>query len=74
MWPEAHLKLNPNGVVPTLVHDGKNIDQQEGRTYEYAVKEPGNYRVEAELDIVGEWTPWVYENPIRVTAAAEAGA
>jgi len=66
------LTLRAASPVPcrfTLVHDGKNVEQHEGRTYEYAVKEPGNYRIEAELSIVGEWTPWVYANPIRVTAA-----
>ena len=29
-------------------------------------KGPGKYRVEAELDILGVWTPWVYTNPIEV--------
>jgi hypothetical protein len=50
----------------TLMHDGKQIEQREGRSFEYALKEAGNYRVEAELSIAGEWTPWVYANPIRV--------
>ncbi len=27
---------------------------------------PGRYRLEAELKILGEWTPWVYTNPIRL--------
>lgn len=65
------LALRAASPVPcrfTLLRNGKNVEQREGRTYEFAVKEPGNYRVEAELQIAGEWTPWVYVNPIRVVA------
>ncbi|NUM56230.1 MAG: PHP domain-containing protein [Candidatus Hydrogenedentes bacterium] len=64
------LTLRAASPVPcrfTLVHNGNTVEQKEGRTYEFAVTEPGNYRVEAELSIVGEWTPWAYTNPIRVT-------
>jgi hypothetical protein len=53
-----------------LVHNGKKIEQKEGATFEFTPKEPGKYRIEAELNIVGEWTPWIYANPIEVTPAA----
>ena len=71
------LTLRAESPAPcrfTLIHDGTSIEQREGRTYEYAVKGPGNYRVEAELNIAGEWTPWVYANPIRITAGPQAAS
>ena len=34
--------------------------------FEYAVKEPGPYRLEAWLQLDGEWRPWVFANPIYV--------
>jgi hypothetical protein len=52
-----------------LVRNGQRVFQKETSLFEYAVKEPGKYRVEAELNIVGEWTPWIYGNPIEVVAA-----
>lgn len=56
----------------TLLRNGDVVEQKEGRAYEFAVKDPGIYRVEAELSILDEWTPWVYTNPIRVIAAADS--
>lgn len=58
----------------TVVHDGHAIAEHEGRDYRCPLSEPGNYRVEAELEVLGEWVPWVYTNPIRVVAPAELGA
>ncbi len=51
----------------TLKRDGVQLDQREGRAFEYTAKKPGNYRIEAELNILDEWTPWIYTNPIRIT-------
>ncbi|MFA6245174.1 MAG: hypothetical protein WC655_29795 [Candidatus Hydrogenedentales bacterium] len=65
---------SPYPVRFTLVRDGETVETQEGRTFEFAVKEPGKYRIEAELKIIDEWTPWVYTNPIEVKAAAIAVA
>jgi hypothetical protein len=62
-----------------LVRDGQTVHEARGRTLEYRVHEPGRYRLEAELEIRGVWTPWVYTNPITVVspgldqAAGEAG-
>lgn len=49
-----------------LVRDGKRVAEQTGRTFTFDLSQPGNYRIEAELDVLGEWTPWVYTNPIYV--------
>jgi hypothetical protein len=50
-----------------LMHDGQVVAQQMGNVFQYAPAKPGKYRIEAELDIAGESTPWVYTNPIEVT-------
>jgi hypothetical protein len=34
--------------------------------FEYAVTDPGAYRLEAWLHLDGEWRPWVYANPVYV--------
>jgi len=36
---------------------------------EFVPDQPGKYRVEAELRILDEWVPWVYANPVEITAA-----
>ena len=48
----------------TVVKDGAMVWQREGRSLEWGPPGPGKYRVEAEVWIRGEWTPWVYANPI----------
>ena len=59
----------------TLVRNGETVATQEGKTFEFAVKEPGKYRVEAALPAVWPlssylaWDSWIIANPIEVTAA-----
>lgn len=50
----------------TIVRDGQPVHQAEGRMLEWTPSGPGKYRVEAELKISGEWTPWVYVNPLEL--------
>ena len=41
--------------------------RSEGKAeFEFAVKEPGAYRLEAWLKLDGEWRPWIFANPIYV--------
>jgi hypothetical protein len=66
---EPGLKLQaaaPNHCRFTVVKDGENVTQSEGTELVFAVTQPGKYRVEAELNILGEWTPWIYANPTEV--------
>ena len=53
----------------TVLRHGIQVYQQEGTSLEWKPTETGKYRVEAELNILGEWTPWVYANPLEVVAA-----
>lgn len=50
----------------TVVKDGQLVHTFEGKALEYRPSEPGQYRVELELMVAGEWTPWVYTNRIRL--------
>jgi hypothetical protein len=52
----------------TLVRDGSALERQEGRNGRFVADRPGKYRVEAELQFRGGWVPWVYANPITLTA------
>lgn len=65
----------------TLVRRGDKVAEQDGTTFEYEVKEPGKYRLEAALPMPGEtaiagedflqnMAPWVITNPIEVTSGA----
>lgn len=67
------LKLRAEAPLPcrfTLVCDGNPIDVREGKEFEFEVKKPGKYRVEAALKIVGSWTPWILANPIEISETA----
>lgn len=54
----AHWKLIRNGEV---------CREANGSEFEYAVTEPGNYRVELWLNVAGEDRTWILSNPIYVT-------
>ena len=50
----------------TILKDGQPICRQEGRSAEWPPDGPGKYRVEAELNVLGQWVPWVYANPLQL--------
>ena len=64
------LKLSARLPLPAyvrLLRHGKEIAKSEGRTaFEFAVTEPGAYRLEAWLKLDGEWRPWIFSNPVYV--------
>jgi hypothetical protein len=64
------LKLTAKLPVPAfvrLLRHGKEVATSEGKAeFEYAVKEPGAYRLEAWLKLDGEWRPWILANPVYV--------
>lgn len=62
------LKLtSPVKARFTLLRNGAPVFETESDHFEYAVTEPGVYRLEGHLPVRGEWWPWVYANPIYVT-------
>lgn len=67
---EAGMRLRAAAPLPCrfrLLRDGEAVHAAEGREFDYAPDRPGNYRVECYVSIRGEWVPWIYANPIRVT-------
>ncbi len=67
---EKGMKLRaaaPNACRFKVLKDGAPTGQFEGTELDVDITQPGKYRVETELNILGEWTPWIYTNPIEVT-------
>jgi hypothetical protein len=65
----ARTRLEAHAPIPcrfTLVRDGRVVARERGRAVEWSPVGPGKYRVEAELEVRGEWVPWVYANPIHL--------
>jgi hypothetical protein len=65
----AGTRLRALAPIPgrfTLVKDGAALSTREGRSAEWIADGPGKYRVEVELSILGDWTPWIYANPIQL--------
>lgn len=64
------LKLTAKLPLPAyvrLLRHGVEVATGEGKAdFEFAVKEPGAYRLEAWLKLDGELRPWVFTNPIYV--------
>jgi hypothetical protein len=66
--PGTRLRVaSPHACRFTIVRDGETAHRAAGTELDWAADRPGKYRVEAELDVRGEWTPWVYTNPIELT-------
>src|SRR5207244_3210872 len=64
------LKLMATFPVPAYVRvlrHGVEVARSEGKAeFEFAMREPGVYRLEAFLRLDGEYRPWLYANPIYV--------
>jgi len=61
--------LHARSPIPcrfTVLQNGRRLYQAEGRKLDWPAPIAGKYRVEAELNVCGEWTPWVYANPIEL--------
>lgn len=63
---------SPHACRFSVVHHGQMLYQAEGSEMKWAPPGPGKYRLEAELNILGEWVPWVYTNSLTLLTAAEA--
>jgi len=49
-----------------LIRNGETIGTVTARRLDLEVKESGVYRVEAWLEMDGEWRPWIYSNAIYI--------
>lgn len=67
------LKLQaqaPHNGQWTLIRNGQLVLDAQGDKLDYAVQEPGVYRVEVALSVAGELKPWILSNPIYVRGKA----
>lgn len=62
----------PNRCRFTVRRHGVQVYQEENVGIRWQPTEPGKYRVEAELNVAGTWVPWIYANPIEITAPGVA--
>ena len=60
------LAAAPHRCRFTVLRNGAQIYHTAGLELDWPVPAPGVYRVEAELKVGQEWTPWVYANPIWI--------
>jgi len=56
--------------VALVLRDGPVVAVAEGRELDVPIERPGGYRIEVELRLLDEWTPWIYANPIRILPGA----
>jgi hypothetical protein len=71
---EPGLKLHAQAPLPVewkLIRNGKGIREASGATFDFAVAEPGNYRIEAWLNVAGDATIWILSNPVYLRRAPE---
>jgi hypothetical protein len=54
-----------------IIKDGTVIKEEIGRELTDSISEPGVYRVEAYLRVLGKYRPWIFSNPIYVKKAQE---
>jgi hypothetical protein len=63
------LTVRPNmSCQIRLLRNGQEVQRVEGAELAFQAREPGVYRAEAWVEIAGQMRPWVYTNPIYVTA------
>ncbi len=66
---EALLATAPAAARLRLLHNGRAVAEQDGRTLTYTPARPGAYRVEAWKPYRGRRRGWIFSNPIYVTLA-----
>jgi hypothetical protein len=58
--------VSPLPVRFRLIRNGKEVHSALGRTYEHPVTQPGNYRLEAWVNLAENPQIWILSNPIYV--------
>lgn len=58
----------PLPVMWRISARGRQVHEAEGLTCTWQPTEPGPHRIEAWLEIAGEWLPWILSNPVYLDA------
>jgi hypothetical protein len=65
--PGGMLRVeSPLPAAIVLVRNGHQLAEAQGRFFRFPLREPGVYRAEVRLNVLGRATPWIYSNPIYV--------
>ena len=59
----------PHTARIRLIRNGSLFHQTTGKELSLTLREPGIYRIEADLKVFGRYRPWIFSNPIYVTDA-----
>jgi hypothetical protein len=63
----ADLRISvPHRARLRIVRNGALVHQTIDRELSLTIREPGAYRIEAELAVLGRYRPWIFSNPIYV--------
>jgi hypothetical protein len=57
----------PHKARIRLIRNGSLFHETTGRELSLTLREPGIYRIEADLKVHGRYRPWIFSNPITVT-------
>jgi hypothetical protein len=63
----------PQSCRFTILRHGQVVHQALARSVDWAPPRPGVYRVEAELNLCGQWKPWIFSNPIWIEGGGAEG-
>lgn len=57
---------SPHAGRIKVMRGGAVVHQIDGAELDFKPTVRGSYRVEVELNILGNWVPWIYSNPLRL--------
>lgn len=66
--PNLHLEVQlPVQALIRIIRNGKELQSLDSRDHALiSIDKPGVYRIEAWLNLDGEYRPWIYSNPVYV--------
>ncbi|MHB8910526.1 MAG: CehA/McbA family metallohydrolase [Syntrophales bacterium] len=68
----AELRVSvPGTALMRIVKNGSVFHQETGSALSIPIREPGVYRIEADLQVFGRRRPWIFSNPIYVVKAGD---
>ena len=69
--PVVFTAMSPREGRIRLFKNGALVQEASGAQLGFTTHDPGAYRVEVELNLKGEWKPWILSNPIYLEPSPE---
>lgn len=63
---EFQVRL-PERARIRLIRNGTLFRKYTAKEFSEIIRDPGVYRIEADLNVLGRYHPWIWSNPIYVT-------